>query len=184
MKETPAFAHAAVAAPHRLAAEVGQRILAAGGNAIEAMVAMAGAIAVVYPHMNSIGGDGFWLIRTPDGKVRSIEACGYAGSKATIHAYRARGYDAVPVRGPDAALTVAGAIGGWMLALELSKALGGKLPVKELVAQAETLARDGVPVSQSEGRYIVKEREAILAVPGFAQHFLGEGGKQPEAGSL
>ncbi|MCZ8269066.1 MAG: gamma-glutamyltransferase family protein [Beijerinckiaceae bacterium] len=184
MKETPAFAHAAVAAPHRLAAEVGQRILAAGGNAIEAMVAMAGAIAVVYPHMNSIGGDGFWLIRTPDGKVRSIEACGYAGSKATIHAYRARGYDAVPVRGPDAALTVAGAIGGWMLALELSRALGGKLPVKDLVAQAETLARDGVPVSQSEGRYIVKEREAILAVPGFAQHFLGEGGKQPEAGSL
>ncbi len=69
---------------------------------------MAGAIAVVYPHMNSIGGDGFWIIRTPDGKVRSIEACGYAGSKATIPAYRAKGYDAVPVRGADAALTVAG----------------------------------------------------------------------------
>jgi oxamate amidohydrolase len=184
MKDTPVFAHAAVAAPHRLAAEAGQRILAAGGNAIEAMVAMAGAIAVVYPHMNSIGGDGFWLIRTPDGKARSIEACGFAGAKATIPAYRAKGYDAIPVRGPDAALTVAGAIGGWMLALELAKALGGKMPLKDLMAQAETLAREGVPISQSEGRYSVKERAAILAVPGFAAHFMGEGDKQPEAGSI
>lgn len=184
MKDTPVFAHAAVAAPHRLAALAGQAILAAGGNAIEATVAMAGAVAVVYPHMNSIGGDGFWLIRTPDGKVRSIEACGFAGARATIPAYRAKGYDAVPVRGADAALTVAGAIGGWMLALELSKALGGRMSVKDLVAQAEALAREGVPVSQSEGRYNVKERAAILAVPGFAKHFLGEGGKQPEAGSI
>lgn len=184
MTETPVFGTAAVAAPHALAAEAGQFILAEGGNAIEAMIAMAAAVAVAYPHMNGIGGDGFWVIRTPDGKVRSIEACGFAGSKASIPAYRAKGYDAVPVRGPDAALTVPGAIGGWMLALELSKALGGRLPVKHLLAQAERLAREGVPVSQSEGRYSVKEREAILKAPGFVAHFMAEGGKQPEAGSL
>lgn len=183
MKETPVFGTAAVVAPHSAAAEAGQIILAEGGNAIEAMVAMAAAVAVAYPHMNGIGGDGFWVIRTPDGKVRAIEACGYAGSKATIPAYRAKGYDAIPVRGPDAALTVPGAIGGWMLALELSKALGGRMPVKHLLAQAEKLAREGMPVSQSEGRYLVKEREAILNVPGFAQHFLIENGKQPEAGT-
>lgn len=125
MKETPVFGTAAVAAPHVLAAEAGQLILAEGGNAIEAMIAMAAAVAVAYPHMNGIGGDGFWVIRTPDGKVRSIEACGFAGAKASIPAYRAKGYDAVPVRGPDAALTVPGAIGGWMLALELARALVG-----------------------------------------------------------
>ncbi|MBN8534025.1 MAG: gamma-glutamyltransferase [Rhizobiales bacterium] len=183
MKESPIFGTAAVVAPHSAAAEAGQITLAEGGNAIEAMVAMAAAVAVAYPHMNGIGGDGFWVIRTPDGKVRTIEACGYAGSKATISAYRARGYDAVPVRGPDAALTVPGAIGGWTLALELSKALGGRMPVKHLLAPAEKLAREGLPVSQSEGRYFVKEREAILAVPGFAAHFMSEGGKQPETGS-
>ena len=57
MPETPVFSTAAVAAPHILAAETGQNILAAGGNAVEAMVAMAATIAVVYPHMNGIGGD-------------------------------------------------------------------------------------------------------------------------------
>ena len=84
MDSTPVFARAAVAAPHVLAAESGRDILAAGGNAIEAMVAMAATIAVVYPHMNGIGGDGFWLVREPRGRVRVIEACGFAGAKATI----------------------------------------------------------------------------------------------------
>lgn len=183
MTETPTFGRAAVAAPHFLAAEAGRNILAEGGNAIEAIVAMAAVIAVVYPHMNAIGGDGFWVIRTPDGKVRSIEACGFAGAKATIARYREKGYDSIPTRGADAALTVAGAVGGWIKALELSKALGGKIPVRELLARAERHAANGVPVSQSEGRYSVKERAEILGVPGFAAHFMGENGAQPEAGS-
>ena len=70
MPETPVFSAAAVAAPHTLAAEAGRAVLAEGGNAIEAMVAMAATIAVVYPHMNAIGGDGFWLVREPGGRVR------------------------------------------------------------------------------------------------------------------
>jgi gamma-glutamyltranspeptidase len=74
MNDTPVFSHAAAAAPHRLAAQAGRDILVQGGNAIEAMVAMAATIAVVYPHMNAIGGDGFWLIREPGGKTRAIEA--------------------------------------------------------------------------------------------------------------
>ena len=52
-----------VCAPHSAAVEDGRAILAEGGNAIEAMLAMAASIAAVYPHMNHIGGDGFWLIR-------------------------------------------------------------------------------------------------------------------------
>jgi gamma-glutamyltranspeptidase/glutathione hydrolase len=108
MPETPVFPAAAVAAPHALAAETGRAVLAEGGNAVEAMVAMAATIAVVYPHMNAIGGDGFWLVREPGGRVRGIEACGPAGSLATRERYRAKGYDAIPPRGPDAALTVAG----------------------------------------------------------------------------
>ena len=74
MPETPVFTSAAVAAPHSLAAQAGQTVLAQGGNAIEAMVAMAASIAVVYPHMNGIGGDGFWLVRERGGRVRGIEA--------------------------------------------------------------------------------------------------------------
>ena len=51
----------------------GALILAEGGNALEAMVAMAATIAAVYPHMNHIGGDGFWLVREPSGRVRAID---------------------------------------------------------------------------------------------------------------
>ena len=52
-------------APHALAAQSALDVLREGGNAIEAMIAAAATIAVVYPHMNSIGGDSFWLIHVP-----------------------------------------------------------------------------------------------------------------------
>ena len=63
MIETALGTSIAFTAPHRLATKAGYDILEAGGTAVEAMVAAAAQIAVVYPHMNSIGGDGFWLIK-------------------------------------------------------------------------------------------------------------------------
>ncbi|MCH7711862.1 MAG: gamma-glutamyltransferase, partial [Proteobacteria bacterium] len=62
MLQTPRAMRGMVVAPHHLAAGAGLRVLREGGNAIEAMVAAAATIAVVYPHMNSLGGDNFWLI--------------------------------------------------------------------------------------------------------------------------
>jgi gamma-glutamyltranspeptidase/glutathione hydrolase len=179
MTEDAIFAHAAVAAPHSLAAEAGRDILISGGNAIEAMVAMAASIAVVYPHMNSIGGDGFWLIREPRGKIRAIEACGFAGEKATIAAYEATG--GIPTRGPKAALTVPGAIGGWRIALELAEALGGRLPLADLVERACAQAREGVAVSPSEGRS--QPRDGLLYdAPNFrATYFVDD--EPPKAGA-
>ena len=64
-----------VVSPHHLASEAGLAVLREGGNAIEAMVAAASTIAVVYPHMNGLGGDNFWLIRTPEGQVHAIDSC-------------------------------------------------------------------------------------------------------------
>lgn len=183
MPETPVFATAAVAAPHTLAAGTGQTILAAGGNAVEAMVAMAATIAVVYPHMNGLGGDGFWLVREPSGRVHAIDAAGPAGAYAAIERYRKKGYDAIPSRGPDAALTVAGAVGGWELALDLAKSLGGHLPLDLLLGEAIRHARDGYPVSGSEARFRTSEEAALYAVPGFAEAFLTEGKRIP-AGTL
>src|SRR5262250_1905026 len=88
-----------VAAPHHAAAEDGRRILAEGGNALEAMIAMAATIAAVYPHMNHVGGDGFWLVREPNGRMRALMGAGVAGSGATRELYREHGLDAIPSRG-------------------------------------------------------------------------------------
>ena len=56
-------------APHHLATKAGLDVLRQGGSAIEATVAIAACLAAVYPHMTGIGGDGFWLIREPDGRI-------------------------------------------------------------------------------------------------------------------
>ena len=61
-------------APHFAASQVGLNILEKGGTAIEAMVAAAASIAVEYPHMNGMGGDGFWLISEPGKAPIGIDA--------------------------------------------------------------------------------------------------------------
>src|SRR6478609_7316131 len=103
-------------APHHLAAQAGLGVLQDGGNALEAAVTVAATLAVVYPHMTGIGGDGFWLVREPDGRIHAIDACGRAAAGANLGLYRGR--DAIPSRGPLAANTVAGTISGWQRALE------------------------------------------------------------------
>lgn len=171
-----------VCAPHSAAVEDGRRILAEGGNAIEAMIAMAASIAAVYPHMNHIGGDGFWLIREPSGRVRALMGAGRAGAKATPRLYRDAGYDEMPTRGPLAALTVPGAIAGWMLASEAAKAFGGKLPLDVLLGGASKHARDGYTVTRSQARLTTEKLDELKDIPGFGQTFLVDG-KPPEEGT-
>src|SRR5690349_17779986 len=97
-------------APHSAAAQSALAVLREGGNALEAMVAAAATIAIVYPHMNSIGGDGFWCIHAPGSKPRSIDASGAAARAASIDFYRERNLPTIPFRGGVAANTVAGTI--------------------------------------------------------------------------
>jgi len=183
LSETVVGEKGMVVAPHAAAAAAGAEVLRSGGNAIEAMIAAAATIAVVYPHMNAIGGDGFWLIREPGRAPRYLKGCGSAGSKATIAAYRAKGYDHVPTRGPDAALTVAGAVSGWSLAYELSKSLGGRLDRQTLLADAIHHARNGSAVTRSQTRLTREHLAALSAAPGFARVFLVDG-KAPEVGTV
>jgi gamma-glutamyltranspeptidase len=171
-----------VCAPHRAAVEDGCAILAEGGNAIEAMLAMAASIAAVYPHMNHIGGDGFWLVREPSGRVRALMGAGRAGSRATIALYREAGYDEIPARGPLAALTVPGAIAAWMLAQDAAKAHGGKLPLDILLAPAIKHARDGYAVTRSQARLTAEKLLEMNEAIGFEKAFLVDG-KPPEVGA-
>jgi gamma-glutamyltranspeptidase len=171
-----------VCAPHRAAVEDGCAILAEGGNAIEAMLAMAASIAAVYPHMNHIGGDGFWLVREPSGRVRALMGAGRAGSRATIALYREAGYEEIPARGPLAALTVPGAIAAWMLAQDAAKAHGGKLPLDILLAPAIKHARDGYAVTRSQARLTAEKLPEMNEAIGFEKAFLVDG-KPPEVGA-
>jgi len=182
----------ACAAPHHLAAEAGRDTLRDGGNAIEAMVAMAATIAVVYPHMNGIGGDGFWLIKRPGLAPIAIDACGPAAALASREFYAAQGYgvaddetgaplmngDSIPSRGPLSALTVAGTIGGWQEALAFSDETSADerspLPLSTLLGHAIRHANDGVAVSASQKALSEKHLAVLSQQPGFAERYLGQ----------
>ncbi len=173
----------AATAPHAAAAQSALAILREGGNAVEAMIAAAATIAVVYPHMNSIGGDGFWLIATPGAQPVGIEACGAAAGAATPEAYRAQGLTQIPTRGPWSACTVAGTVSGWARAHEYSRTrLGGRLPLSRLLADAMGYARAGITVSRSQAESVAAKRGELEQQPGFAATFLPDG-QQPEAGA-
>lgn len=160
-------------APHHLAAQAGRDVLRDGGNAVEAMVAAASTIAVVYPHMNAIGGDGFWLIHEPGKTPVAIDACGFAAGLADRQFYA--GLDAIPSRGPKAALTVAGTVGGWARALEIAADWGPALPLPRLLADAIRHARDGVAVTASQSALTRSKLEGLKDAPGFADTFLVNG---------
>src|SRR3984885_13323181 len=76
-----------VTAPHALAAQSGARILAEGGNAIEATLATAATLCVVYPHMTGLGGDSFWLIAEADAAPLTIDGAGRTGTNVTAALY-------------------------------------------------------------------------------------------------
>src|ERR1700712_3138297 len=97
-------------APHALASQAALSVLREGGNAIEAMIAAAAAIAVVYPHMNGIGGDGFWTVALPGQAPFGIEAAGTASRAVSRQFYSERGLATIPVRGPLSANTLAATV--------------------------------------------------------------------------
>jgi gamma-glutamyltranspeptidase/glutathione hydrolase len=171
-------------APHSLAAQSAVAVLRDGGNALEAMVAAAACVAVVYPHMNSIGGDAFWLIHSPGAEPRAIDACGAAGARTTAAFYREQQLDAIPFRGGVAACTVAGTVSGWSLALDYSRAaLGGRLPLSRLLADAIHYARHGIPVTRSQQATTAAKLDGLSGQPGFDETFL-DAGSVPRAGTL
>lgn len=138
-------------APHFAASEAGQNILKQGGSAVEAMVAAAATIAVVYPHMNGLGGDGFWLISEPGKQPVAIDASGCAAANATPAFYNSTSekLTSIPSRGSKAALTMAGAVEGWQKALQVSHAWQPTMPLADLLHNAITHAKSGITVTQS-----------------------------------
>ncbi len=174
-----------VTAPHHLAAQAGLRVLNEGGNAIEAMIAAASTIAVVYPHMNALGGDNFWLVGSPGDAPIGIDACGGAAALADIDFYKGQDQDQIPSRGPLSALTVAGAVSGWAEAFELSRERwDGRLPISRLLEDAIYHAENGIAVTETLARNSRVKLDQLKDMPGFAEIFLKNGEPYPEGDRL
>ncbi len=183
MLQTARATRGMVTSPHHLASEAGLRVLRDGGNAIEAAVAVAAALTVVYPHMNALGGDNFWLIHGPGGKITAIDACGAAAAKADIDFYASQGHSAIPSRGPLAALTVGGAASGMARALQESAAWGGSKPLDALFEDAIFYAETGTPVPETLARNAAAKSAQLKDVPGFADVYLPKG-QAPAIGQI
>lgn len=169
-------------APHALAAQSALAVMREGGNAVEAMIAAAATIAVVYPHMNSLGGDGFWLIARPGEKPQALDACGRAAAGATLESYRDLGLQSIPFRGALAANTVAGTVSGWDAAYAWQQSsLEGRLPLSRLLGDAIHYARDGIPVTASQSRCTADKQAELASVAGFSETFL-LAGETPHTG--
>ena len=172
---------AAVATPHELASVAGLEMLARGGTAVDAMVAANAALGVVYPHMTGVGGDAFWLIHdAATGRQHVLNASGRAAAAATLDAYAAGGAREIAPRGPRAALTVPGAVDGWVQA----HARFGRVPFAECLAPAIGLARDGFPVAESPARYAAEHRDLLAAMPATATAYLRADGAPPRRGDV
>jgi len=172
-----------VTAPHAAAAAAGARILQAGGNAVEAALATAAALAVVYPHMTGLGGDSFWLIAEPDREPITIDGSGGAGAGVSPSLYHTHDLKAVPWRGPLAANTVAGAVSAWSAAWDVSRSWDGRLTLARVFEEAVALAREGSAVTAGHAQALDTYRAELEHVPGFrAVHFVGDA--PPHAGDI
>ncbi|MCZ4281613.1 gamma-glutamyltransferase family protein [Kiloniella laminariae] len=183
MLNAPQSYRGMVTSPHHLASQTGLAVLRDGGNAIEAAVAVAATIAVIYPHMTGIGGDAFWLIHEPGQTPFALEACGRAGRKAEPDFFRARGHQTMPQVGPFSANTVAGTIGGWQAALAVSEQWGGKQSLGRLLEEAIYYAEEGFALTSGHVAALHKRKPLLADQPGFAAGYLKAGGAIPEVGA-
>ncbi len=133
--------HAAVVAPHHLAAEAGLGVLRAGGSAVDAAIATNAALAVVAPNSCGLGGDAFWLIwDEASGSLLALNGSGRAPAGVDPAALRASGLERLPLRGP-LTITVPGAVRSWADA----HARFGRLSLPTILGPAIKLAADGFP---------------------------------------
>jgi gamma-glutamyltranspeptidase/glutathione hydrolase len=154
-----------VASPHPLATIAGLEVIMRGGTAVDAAVAVGATIAVVYPHMTGLGGDSFWLCwDARAGRLTALQAAGAAAAAATPDLYRRHGLDAIPVRGPLAALTVPGAPDGLWTAHRFSQErLGSTISWGDLLQSAIRHAADGIPVSPCQARVTAGATDLLSA---------------------
>ena len=170
----------AVAAEEATAAEVGIEILGRGGNAADAAVAVAFALAVTWPEAGNIGGGGFWISRDAKGRVLTVDF-----REAAPRAARRDLFFSKPgAPGPSSTEgPLASGVPGSVAGLALAHRRAGRLPWKAVVEPAVRLARDGFPMPASVSESIAADRERLAKDPETARIFL-PGGAVPAPGAV
>jgi gamma-glutamyltranspeptidase / glutathione hydrolase len=172
-QRVPVFGRNVVATSQPLAAEAGIATLRAGGNAVDAAIAMAATLTVVEPNMNGLGSDAFAIVW--DGEaLHGLNASGRA--PAAWSPERFAGLDKMPTRGWDT-VTVPGAVSAWV-------ALAGRfgrLPLGRLFEPAIHYARNGFRVTPISAANWAQQAEELAAWPDYAAAFMPDG-RAPAAG--
>lgn len=158
------------------ATQAGMQILAAGGSAADAAIAVAGMLSVVEPWFSSVLGGGTWALyyEAATGEVTSLDGIGPVGSNATLEDYRGR----VDTFGIHQAI-VPGAWDGWMRWLDRF----GRLALGTVLDPAIQLAQAGHPVSSEMARWLVGRQDEILSLADTANLY-APNGELPVEGEL
>jgi len=165
---------AGIASAHPLATQAGHEILARGGNAFDAAVAVAAALAVVEPYNTGLGGGGFFLLhQARNGLDVMIDARERAPLAATRNMYL--GADGKPVPGRSVDGPLAAGIPGTPAALVYLAEKYGRLPLKQSLAPAIRLARAGFAVSTHYGKITLRQHDRLELNPEAARIYLKDG---------
>ena len=171
--EPVAGRHSMVASSEPLASEAGIEILQAGGNAVDAAVAVGFTLAVTFPEAGNLGGGGFMLIRQAGGDTAVVDYREQAPAAATREMYQDPQGNLIP----DASTVGARAAGvpGTVRGLALAEEKYGRLGLARVMEPAIRLAQDGFPVSYSLAQHFRSQRALLEKFDGSRHIFLRDG---------
>lgn len=162
-----------VVSAHRLASDAGVAVLKQGGNAIDAAVAVAYALAVTFPEAGNIGGGGFMTIRLRDGSSKFIDFRETAPQAATPTMYQDAKGNVIPGLSTRGYLAVA--IPGTVAGLELARVKYGTRSRAALMAASIRLARDGFVLDQGDATFLAEGAADFAKDAPSAAIFLNKG---------
>lgn len=165
--------HGMVVSAHRLASKAGVDVLKAGGNAVDAAVAVAYALAVTFPEAGNLGGGGFMTIRFRDGRTAFIDFRETAPAAASATMYLDANGNPVPERSRRGYLAVG--VPGTVAGLELARTRYGTRPRAALIASAIRLARDGFVLDQGDADMLAEAADEFRKDAPSAAIFLDHG---------
>jgi gamma-glutamyltranspeptidase/glutathione hydrolase len=166
------------AASHPAVTLAGARVLADGGNAVDATLAMAAMSWLALPGQCGVGGDAFAVVREPDGRVWTVNGSGYGPDGGDPAFYRDRGLRALPLVG---ALAVA--VPGAVAAIDALHRHGATRPLTDLWSVAVAAAERGLPCTAKTLEDIRSHADVLARDPGASTTFLPEG-RLPRLGQL